>query len=117
MRLAREGLAQEESGALGNDLESHVSSDDDDDRSYAAMGVAKTIGTVCFVLACSISPSWLTLCVLLCCRLFPPLIPLLKYSVKCRKLSFPSSFSHWRIRYLVCQCCARFQVSELTIAT
>jgi hypothetical protein len=46
MRLARESLAQEETDAQnGRDLDSAMG-DSDDDKTFAAMGVAKTIGTV-----------------------------------------------------------------------
>jgi hypothetical protein len=46
MRLARESLAQEEAEAQnGRELDS-VMGDADDDKTFAAMGVAKTIGTV-----------------------------------------------------------------------
>jgi hypothetical protein len=48
MRLARENLAQEEAEAQnGVDLDS-VMGDVDDDKTFAAMGVAKTIATVSF---------------------------------------------------------------------
>jgi hypothetical protein len=50
LRLAKESIAQEESIDLQNiDVESMLS-DQDDDKTYAAMGVAKTIGTVSFIL-------------------------------------------------------------------
>ncbi|KAI0040287.1 ARM repeat-containing protein [Auriscalpium vulgare] len=45
LRLARECLAQEEK-PNGGDLESAMESDGEDDKSFAAMGVAKTIGTI-----------------------------------------------------------------------
>lgn len=44
MRLARESITQEEQDA-SSDLETLLA-DADDDKTYAAMGVAKTIGTV-----------------------------------------------------------------------
>lgn len=45
MRLAKEALAQEENAPKGTDLESAME-DTDEDKTYAAMGMAKTIGTV-----------------------------------------------------------------------
>lgn len=45
MRLAKEALAQEENIPKGTDLESAME-DTDEDKTYAAMGMAKTIGTV-----------------------------------------------------------------------
>jgi importin-7 len=55
MRLARESLAQEEAEAQNggvNELDL-VMGDTDDDKTFSAMGVAKTIGTVCFFFAFS----------------------------------------------------------------
>jgi importin-7 len=46
MRLVRENLAQEEVEAQQTDTES-ILSDADDDKTYAAMSVAKTLSTVC----------------------------------------------------------------------
>jgi hypothetical protein len=43
--LARESIAQDEADPNA-DMESLLS-DADDDKTYAAMGIAKTIGTVC----------------------------------------------------------------------
>lgn len=45
MRLVREAIALDEGGGRVLDMESAVDGDDDD-KTYAAMGVAKTIGTV-----------------------------------------------------------------------
>ena len=45
LRLARESLAQDENAPKGADLDSLMESDGDDDKTYAAMGVAKTIST------------------------------------------------------------------------
>ncbi|EIM81399.1 ARM repeat-containing protein [Stereum hirsutum FP-91666 SS1] len=45
MRLAKEALAQEENIPKGTDLESAME-DTDEDKTYAAMGMAKTIGTL-----------------------------------------------------------------------
>jgi importin-7 len=50
LRLARESIAQDETDVQNVDLES-LMSDNDDDKTYAAMGVAKTIGTVSIVSA------------------------------------------------------------------
>ncbi|THH18363.1 hypothetical protein EW146_g2600 [Bondarzewia mesenterica] len=46
LRLARESLAQEENAPKGGDLDSLIQADGDDDKTYAAMGVAKTISTI-----------------------------------------------------------------------
>lgn len=46
MRLAKESMAQEEA-ASATDYEI---GDGDDDKTYAAMNIAKTIGTVCVAL-------------------------------------------------------------------
>jgi hypothetical protein len=46
MRLAKDSLAQEEAEAANmSELES-MTSDMDDDKTFAAMGIAKTIATV-----------------------------------------------------------------------
>ncbi|KAI3621267.1 nonsense-mediated mrna decay protein [Moniliophthora roreri] len=45
LRLAKESLAQEEAEAGSGDIES-IMMDGDDDKTYAAMGVAKTIWTI-----------------------------------------------------------------------
>ncbi|ETW81490.1 hypothetical protein HETIRDRAFT_125032 [Heterobasidion irregulare TC 32-1] len=46
LRLARESLVQDENAPKGADLDSLMESDGDDDKTYAAMGVAKTISTI-----------------------------------------------------------------------
>ncbi|KAA1474736.1 ARM repeat-containing protein [Dentipellis sp. KUC8613] len=46
LRLAREALAKEENAPGPDDLAVAMESDDNDDKTYAAMGVAKTIGTI-----------------------------------------------------------------------
>ncbi|TFY82908.1 hypothetical protein EWM64_g1102 [Hericium alpestre] len=46
LRLAREALAKEEHAPASEDLAIAMESDDNDDKTYAAMGVAKTIGTI-----------------------------------------------------------------------
>lgn len=45
-RLLREAIANEESAPKGDDLEALMDSDGEDDKTYAAMGVAKTLSTV-----------------------------------------------------------------------
>lgn len=45
MRLARESVAQEETDSQNVDLETAMA-EVDDDKTFAAMGIAKTIGTV-----------------------------------------------------------------------
>lgn len=48
MRLARESIAQEDADVANSNGDLDVLlSDGDDDKTYAAMGVAKTIWTVC----------------------------------------------------------------------
>ncbi|EIN12803.1 ARM repeat-containing protein [Punctularia strigosozonata HHB-11173 SS5] len=46
LRLVREAMASDEAGGQNVDLDNIMESDTDDDKTYAAMGVAKTIGTV-----------------------------------------------------------------------
>ena len=46
MRLVREALASEENAPKGEDLEALMDTEGDDDKTYAAMGVAKTLSTV-----------------------------------------------------------------------
>ncbi len=57
MRLAKESIAQEEA-ANATDYEV---GDGDDDKTYAAMNIAKTIGTVCVALD---PPSSFNLCMI-----------------------------------------------------
>jgi hypothetical protein len=45
-RLLREAIAIEENAPKGDDLEALMDADGDDDKTYAAMGVAKTLSTV-----------------------------------------------------------------------
>lgn len=45
-RLLREAIASEESAPKGDDLEALMDADNEDDKTYAAMGVAKTLSTV-----------------------------------------------------------------------
>ena len=45
-RLLREAIANEEIAPKGDDLEALMDADGDDDKTYAAMGVAKTLSTV-----------------------------------------------------------------------
>ena len=45
-RLLREAIANEESAPRGDDLEALMDADGEDDKTYAAMGVAKTLSTV-----------------------------------------------------------------------
>jgi hypothetical protein len=45
-RLLREAIASEESAPKGDDLEALMDADGEDDKTYAAMGVAKTLSTV-----------------------------------------------------------------------
>jgi len=42
----REAIANEESAPKGDDLEALMDADSEDDKTYAAMGVAKTLSTV-----------------------------------------------------------------------
>jgi hypothetical protein len=42
----REAIASEESAPKGDDLEALMDADGEDDKTYAAMGVAKTLSTV-----------------------------------------------------------------------
>lgn len=46
MRLVREAIAGEENAPKGEDLEAFMEADGDDDKTYAAMGVAKTLSTI-----------------------------------------------------------------------
>lgn len=46
MRLAREAVTQDETEGRNADLEAIMESSPEDDKIYAAMSVAKTIGTV-----------------------------------------------------------------------
>ena len=48
IRLLREAIASEESAPKGDDLEALMDADGEDDKTYAAMGVAKTLSTVGF---------------------------------------------------------------------
>ncbi len=45
-RLLREAIVSEESAPKGDDLEALMDADGEDDKTYAAMGVAKTLSTV-----------------------------------------------------------------------
>lgn len=45
-RLLREAIANEENSPTGDDLEALMDADGEDDKTYAAMGVAKTLSTV-----------------------------------------------------------------------
>ena len=45
-RLLRDAIANEESAPTGDDLEALMDADNEDDKTYAAMGVAKTLSTV-----------------------------------------------------------------------
>jgi hypothetical protein len=45
-RLLREAITNEESVPKGDDLEALMEADNEDDKTYAAMGVAKTLSTV-----------------------------------------------------------------------
>jgi len=42
----REAIVSEESAPKGDDLEALMDADGEDDKTYAAMGVAKTLSTV-----------------------------------------------------------------------
>jgi hypothetical protein len=46
MRLAREAANQDEADGHSASLESIMENNTEDDKIYAAMGVAKTVGTV-----------------------------------------------------------------------
>ncbi|KAI0301095.1 armadillo-type protein [Multifurca ochricompacta] len=46
MRLVREAIANEENAPKGDDLETLMDAESDDDKTYAAMGVAKTLSTI-----------------------------------------------------------------------
>ncbi|KAH9028652.1 ARM repeat-containing protein [Lactarius hengduanensis] len=46
MRLVREAIASEENAPKGEDLETFMEAESDDDKTYAAMGVAKTLSTI-----------------------------------------------------------------------
>jgi hypothetical protein len=46
IRLLRDAITNEESAPKGDDLEALMDSDGEDDKTYAAMGVAKTLSTV-----------------------------------------------------------------------
>lgn len=45
-RLLRDAIASEENAPKGDDLEALMDAEGDDDKTYAAMGVAKTLSTV-----------------------------------------------------------------------
>ena len=45
-RLLQEAIANEESAPKGDDLEVLMDADGEDDKTYPAMGVAKTLSTV-----------------------------------------------------------------------
>jgi hypothetical protein len=45
-RLLREAIASEENAPKGDDLEALMDAEGEDDKTYAAMGVAKTLSTV-----------------------------------------------------------------------
>ncbi|SRR5216684_4054070 len=47
-RLLREAVASEETAPKGEDLEELMHADIEDDKTYAAMGVAKTLSTVSY---------------------------------------------------------------------
>ncbi|KAH9980072.1 ARM repeat-containing protein [Lactifluus volemus] len=46
MRLVREAIANEENAPKGDDLEAFMDAEGEDDKTYAAMGVAKTLSTI-----------------------------------------------------------------------
>ncbi|KAI9443408.1 ARM repeat-containing protein [Lactarius indigo] len=46
MRLVREAIASEENAPKSEDLEAFMETEGDDDKTYAAMGVAKTLSTI-----------------------------------------------------------------------
>jgi hypothetical protein len=46
MRLAREAASQDEADGHNANLEAIMENNTEDDKIYAAMGVAKTVGTV-----------------------------------------------------------------------
>jgi hypothetical protein len=48
MRLIREAIVSEENAPKGEDLEAFMEAEGDDDKTYAAMGVAKTLSTVSY---------------------------------------------------------------------
>jgi hypothetical protein len=54
MRLIREAIVSEENAPKGEDLEAFMEAEGDDDKTYAAMGVAKTLSTVSYGLALSV---------------------------------------------------------------
>ena len=62
-RLAKEGIAMEEADGQSIDLDRLMETDSVEDKIFAAMGVAKTINTVC------ISPAPAASLVLTSCRL------------------------------------------------
>ena len=45
-RLLRDAIANEENAPKGDDLEALMDAEGEDDKTYAAMGVAKTLSTV-----------------------------------------------------------------------
>jgi importin-7 len=45
-RLLREAIASEENAPKGEDLQALIDAEGEDDKTYAAMGVAKTLSTV-----------------------------------------------------------------------
>ena len=45
-RLLRDAITNEESAPMSDDLEALMDADNEDDKTYAAMGVAKTLSTV-----------------------------------------------------------------------
>jgi hypothetical protein len=93
MRLARESAIHDhvEENA---DLDSLLT-DVDDDKTFAAMGVAKTISTVIYFL----SPRFILNAKLKFVNLSRsslPSIALRRFCHKFKRLSFPSLYLHWR---------------------
>lgn len=81
MRLVREAIANEENAPKGDDLEAFMDAEGEDDKTYAAMGVAKTLSTV------SDDKYLKVTCIVILYRLCHQLILRRRFSRKCRKSS------------------------------
>jgi hypothetical protein len=98
MRLARESAIQEHIEE-NVDLDALLQ-DVDDDKTFAAMGVAKTISTVRDI---TLDMTHLLFAnVLFLHRLFPPSIPPLKFWLKSKRLWFRLLCSHLRTGFWIC---------------
>lgn len=89
-RLARDVAAAEQTSDREMDLDALMESDTGEDKTFAAMGVAKTIGTVCVSSYATIAIADQT------GRSSPRWIRLLRSLPRSRRSSFLSSCSPWR---------------------